>query len=63
MLKAGRPQNNSEFLLTSYYHLEKFLPKTTSEMFQLFKAETVLSPPSLLNFGFSETRPIKNAGI
>lgn len=39
VLKTCRPQNNSEFLLTSYYHLEEFLPETTSEVFQLFKAE------------------------
>jgi len=63
VLKTCRPHNNSEFLLASYNHLEEFLPETTREVFQLFKAATVLSPLSVLNFACSQTRPIKIAGI
>lgn len=44
--------------LISYCCLE-FLPETTKEMFQ---TESVLSPPSVLNFWLL-SRPINNAGI
>lgn len=60
MLKTSRPQNNSRSFLL---FLEELLPETTSEMSELFRAETALFPPSVLNFGCSQTRLTKTAGI
>lgn len=49
--------------IPSSYHLEELLPEITSKMFQVFRAETVLFPPSMLNFDCSQTRLTKTAGI